>query len=121
MNSRGFTIIELTAIVAILAAIFLVSFPSILNITRKDKEKQYDDIVENLCLSGKSYIYSNMDKFSEISVVNSKIEINIKDLISYGIVESGITNPKTEEEVDNDKLIYTVLNDYSLYCEYNSK
>lgn len=121
MNSRGFTLVELIAVIIVLVAIFLVSFPSILNITRQDTEKQYDDMVETLCLAGKSYIYANMDKFPELSVANSKINVEIQDLISYGNIESNIINVKTEKTVNNDELIFTVLSDYSLDCEYNEK
>ncbi len=119
MNSRGFTLIEITAVIVILAAIFLVSFPSYLNTAKADKEKQYNDMVENLCLAGKTYIYSNMDKFKENSTVGSSIEIKVSELISYGNVEKGIKNVKTDKAVENDSLIFIVLDDNSLDCKYN--
>lgn len=118
MNNKGFTLIELTAVIIVLAAIFLVSFPSFLNITRSDEEKRYDTMVEDLCLAGKSYIYANMDDFEGLSTVGSKIQIPIEELITYGNVDSDLKNPKTESYVKTDNLIYTVLSDYSLDCEY---
>lgn len=120
MNTRGFTLIELTAIIVVLAAIFLVSFPTFLNTSRADKEKEYDNMVDNLCMAGRTYIYSNMDDFSELSSIGSIIKISISDLIEYGNVDKNMVNVKTEKKVEKDLLIYTVLNDYSLDCEYNS-
>lgn len=119
MNGRGFTLIELTAVVIILAAIFLVSFPSLLNLAKYDKEKQYENMINDLCLAGKTYIYSNMDKFEQLSTVGSSIEINISELILYGSVEKGIKNIKTGNLIDNDLLTFIVLNDNSLDCKYN--
>ena len=55
MNNRGFTLIELTGIVLVLAAIFLLTFPALLNTTRADKEKEYNVMVENLCKAGATY------------------------------------------------------------------
>lgn len=118
MNNKAFTLIELTAVLVVLAAIFLVSFPNLLNMARSDKEKEYEDMVENLCLAGKSYIYANMDVFEGLSTVGTKIEISVDELIIYGNVDSDLTNPKTEKNVKKDTLTYTVLNDNSLDCEY---
>ena len=121
MNNRGFTLIELTAVIVVLVAIFLVSFPSFINISKSDKEKQYNNMVKDLCLSGESYIYSNVDSFEGLSTVGSKITISIEELILYGNVEKNLVNVKTEEKINNDSLIYTVLNDYSLnYYSYDS-
>lgn len=118
MNNKGFTLIELTAIVIILAAIFLVSFPNLINISRSDEEKEYENMVENLCLAGETYIYNNSTKYNELSKVNSKIFININDLIEYGSIKKNIINPNTEKKVDNNYLEYTVLADNSLSCKY---
>ena len=57
MKNKGFTMIELLAIVTVLAAILLVSFPTLINITRKDKERKYNDMVDTLCKAGETYIY----------------------------------------------------------------
>lgn len=119
MNTRGFTLIELTAVIVVLAAIFLVSFPAFLNTSRADKEKEYDNMVDDLCMAGKAYIYSNMDDFKELSTIGSKINVSISDLITYGNVDKNTVNVKTEQKIQDDTLIYTVLNDYSLECEYN--
>lgn len=118
MNNRGFTLIEITAIVVILVAIFLVSYPAYLSTAKVDKQKQYDDMVDNLCLAGETYIYSNLDMFSNISTVNEEIVLEIKTLISYGNVDANIKNPNTNNYVDNDSLKYTVESDNSLSCQY---
>lgn len=118
MNNKGFTLIELVAIVLVLAAIFLVSFPSLLNLSKKDEEKKYNSMVESLCLAGKTYIYNNESDFKSMIIPNNKIEIVISELIINEMVKNNTTNPKTNKSVENDKLIYTVLSDKSLNCEY---
>ncbi len=120
MNSQGFTLIELTAIIVVLAAIFLVSFPTLLNVTKKDSDNQYEKMKDDLCLAGKSYIYSNLGDFDEISTIGSEIKIQIQDLIEYGSIEDRI-NVNTQKSISKDLLIYTVLEDYTLDCKYNEK
>ena len=121
MNKKGFTLVELIAIIVILATIFLVSFPVLLNTAKSDENKKYNDMVENLCLAGKSYIYANMDQFQGLSTVNGQIDISIQELIDYGNIKKGIINPKTDRSIENNILTYTVLNDYSLECKYTER
>ena len=118
MNTKGFTLIELVTIILILAAIFLVSFPNFLNTAKMDEEKKYEEMEESLCLAGESYIYSNIDSFSEALTTGGRIEVSIKELIIYGNVKSDLINPKTNKKVENDNLIFTVLNNGALKCVY---
>lgn len=118
MNTKGFTLIELTAIIVVLATIFLVSFPILLNTARTDEEEKYENMLKNLCLAGESYIYANMDDFPGLSVESTQFEIEVSELIVYGIVDKDLINPQTNQTVEDDSLIYTVLADHSLNCKY---
>ena len=118
MNKKGFTLVEVVAIMVVLVGIFLVSFPTINNMMKSDEEKLYTNMVNDLCTAGKTYLYSNMDAYPELSVVDSELTINISNLINYGNVDNDLKNPKTELSVKNDKLKYVVLEDFSLTCEY---
>ena len=118
MNNRGFTLVEVVAIIVILIGIFLVSFPTIKNMVNVDNEKKYNNMVTDLCTAGKTYMYSNMDMFPTLSIVGSVIKININSLIEYGNVSKELVNPKSELSVKNDKLEYTVLGDFTLECKY---
>ncbi len=118
MEKNGFTLVELIAIIAVLAAIFLVSFPSFLNMAKDDDEKEYNEMIETICLAGRSYIYSNMSNYGELSQVGSTIDISVEKLVNYESVNGNLINIKTGKEVINDSLKYTVLDDYSLDCKY---
>ena len=116
--NKGFTLIEVIAIIVIFVGIFLISFPTLTNMAKTDNDKRYTNMVNNLCTAGKTYMYSNLDDFPELSIVSSEIEIPIVELINYGNVEKNLVNPKTELSVKNSTLKYTVLEDLSLNCEF---
>ena len=116
--NKGFTLIEVIAIIVIFVGIFLISFPTLTNIAKNDNEKMYANMVNNLCTAGKTYMYSNLDEFPELSTVGSEIELPITELMSYGNVDKDLVNPKTELSVEDRTLKYTVLEDLSLNCEF---
>lgn len=117
MYNRGFTLVELTAIIVILAIIFLISFPNLLNISKNDEKKLNESMKNDLCKAGETYIYSNLNDF-DILEEGKKIQIPIEDLIKNNLVDKNKKNPKTKNNVGQDELIYTVLTDGTLECEY---
>lgn len=118
MDNKGFTLIEVIAIMVILVGIFLVSFPVFSNMAKSEDDNKYNIMIKDLCTAGKTYIYSNLDDFPNLSNVGSQIEIKIEELIIYGSVDKKILNPKTNTSIESDTLKYIVLDDLSLDCEY---
>lgn len=117
MNNRGFTLVELIAIIVVFVAIFLVSFPALTNVTKSNENQKYDAMIKDLCIAGESYIHSNEE---ELILPNSKIYVNISSLIEYGNVNKDIINPKTNEIINGDFLIFNVFADNSMDCSYKS-
>ncbi len=118
MKNKGFTLVEVLAVIVVLAAIFLVSFPLFLNSAKKDKESKYSSMVDLLCTAGKSYIYASMGDYQELNSVGSIIQIPVQELIIYGSVSKDTKNELTGNTINDDTLKYTVLSDFSLSCEY---
>ena len=116
--NKGFTLIEVVAIMVIFVGIFLISFPTLTNMAKNDNDKSYTNMVNNLCIAGKTYMYSNLNDFPKLSTVGSEIELKVNELIIYGNVDKDLVNPKTEHSVKESALKYTVLEDLSLECEF---
>ena len=118
MKSKGFTMIELLGIITILAVILLVSFPTLINVTRRDKERQYNDLINTLCKAGETYIYDNQDIYTEIGTVGNITFVDIDELKDAGLIDKNQKNPRTGNNlVGNIK--YTVESDKSLKCYYD--
>ena len=64
MNRKGFTLIELTAVIVILGIILVVSAPSISNVYKESKLKSEEIFVERLSQSIDSYIKLNSDEIA---------------------------------------------------------
>ena len=121
LKNKGFTLIELIAIVVVLAAIFLVSFPILLGITKNTKESKYDVTVGNLCEAGKTYIANNQNKYPNATSVGAKITIPVIELVEYGVVDQDTIDPALNLSLEDSTLIYTVKDDQSLSCVFEGK
>ena len=82
---KGFTLVELLAILAILGAVILVSVPSIISTNKNSRE--------------------------ELKTVNgTAIEINTEDLVASGVIQGTLVNPKTDVQLINEPSKVNVKN-----------
>ena len=117
LKNKGFTLVELVAIIVILTTIFLVAVPTILNISKKAQNEKLKVIENVLCDAGKSYVYSNSNDYN-LTNAGDQASLFISELVEYGIVESDIKNPINHESVNDDRLIIETNDDLSLSCRY---
>lgn len=116
MNKKGFTFIELIAIILVLGAICLVSFPTILNMAKQSDKNTYEEYKKTVCLASQTYIDNDYEITDDINI----IEVSIDDLVDLGYLDSNLINPKTDKKVteENDTVIVTINSDKSLDCSY---
>ena len=120
IDSRGFTLIELVAIVALLSIIFLVSFPQFQSTIKKDQEKEYDNFITTLCESVKEYVYNSEDAkvYKDMLNTGETADIKVDRLINYDIIDPDMTNPKTGESINSGNVRVKFETDGMLTCEY---
>lgn len=95
-NKRGFTLIEITAVVLILGIIFLISFPTIERLMKKseqDKDKYNED---NIIMAAKTYL--NMHSKEYEFTDGADIEIAINKLVEDDLLDDN-------DYEDSDKIV----------------
>ncbi len=78
MNKKGFTLVELLAIIAILAIIISISVTAFSNTQQSIVEKQYQNIVNDILIKAQDYAHKNG--------FTKNITISVNDLIDKGIL-----------------------------------
>lgn len=117
MKKNGFTLIELVAVVILLVAIALLTYPAITGMIDSSKEQAYNDQISIIKEAAHRWGIKNVNKLSETEVT----VVTINDLIIGGYIdktENGILiDPRNNEEIKGCVTItYTsVFNQY----EYN--
>ena len=114
-NKKGFTLVELIAVVAFIAVVVLIATPNIINQIKRNKKNRYQEFMGDLCLAAEAYI-NHTDKANELQDTNDYIILNISDLIAGGYVKSTLKNPETDERVADSSLQVILNSDKSYSC-----
>lgn len=68
-NNKGFTLVELLAVILILGALAIIAMPSITKYFAKSNEEIRNTLEKNLELAAKDYVIDNEEDVSYVSVI----------------------------------------------------
>ena len=106
---KGFTLIEMLGIIAVLAVVLLVTFPVLNNSLKKMQEDKNKNFMNNLKISAEAYAQTTQNNSLKDK---GSITITIKDLYEAGLL-------KGQNNIDmNDKIIVTKKEDGTLRYYY---
>ncbi|MEI3529752.1 MAG: type II secretion system protein [Bacilli bacterium] len=103
---KGFTLVELLAVLVILAIIATISFPIVSNVLEKSEKKAYDQQIKEFEKAAKNFETNNSNLLIQIDE-NDEIQ-NISCYISLDTLKAGgyledkeIINPMDDSSMDN--------------------
>lgn len=99
MNKKGYTLIELLAVLSIIAVILLIAIPSVTRQLSGIEDNNYKQFKQNIYLAAESYINGNPDEFINLKETNGEACIEIEDLVYEGWIKSNMNNPKTNKKI----------------------
>ncbi|MEG1146127.1 MAG: hypothetical protein RSE21_01695 [Bacilli bacterium] len=97
---KGFTLIELLAIIIIMGTISILSFSSITDTIRKNKEKEIKVFEKNIFTAAELYITANLDSYKNLDEIDNIEKIKVKDLVESGYLNRTINNPTNIQLLD---------------------
>ena len=125
-SKKGFTLVELLAVIVILITITLMAVPTVLRLIKKNREIAYETKLDTILRQAKQYARDNEDFLyasnkKYIQYVCNSITVKqlldagyLKELSSNGGNSIHIKNPKTGENMDDLSIIvYINSNDPS--------
>ena len=121
MQKNGFTLIEITVTVLLLAILTVFIVPKMNSIISKNKDKACNSIITSIEEAAKNYTYLNTYVVDNAITNNYYFEITLLDLQKEGLLKVELENPYTNENIPNTNkvkitkkgniYIYTYLGD----------
>lgn len=124
LNSRGLTLVELMAVISILAVIALIVTPNILGSIRKSRQGLYDTQLDNIISAAKNWAADEIERkhclicvpdagstvteteclknggegCSEASAASGKtLSVYLSEMQDNGYIKEDLENPKTDQ------------------------
>lgn len=105
---KGFTLVELLAIITIMGLIALIAIPTVVTMIKNSRKDLCETEVKNIISSAKNWAGNNMDLLPE---ENESITVSIETLKEKGYLSSDLNNPLNGELIeDQDRLEVTIYN-----------
>lgn len=121
MNKKGFTLVEVLAIIVILGVIMLVVAPSIFNITQNSKQKANKDLMKTIENAGNLYVAAHLSAMQTAVSQNRVYTIQLQTLMDEGFLTTKLKNPITNATIDATKKINVYLSNLSASGDASSQ
>lgn len=103
MKDRGFTLVEILAVITLIGVLALITIPTIDVVIKSTREKGYENQKEVILSAAKDYGASNMMDLPTVD--GDYVYITLGDLKLGGFIEVDVINPINEMCISNDTVI----------------
>ena len=110
MRKNGFTMVELIAIVVIMACILLIVLPALNNTIKNSEEKKKEEALNNIYMAAENYLMANYDNY-KIDNSGDVTYVYIIDLISNNYMSIDTLNPNNDSTFSNKDVVKITRND----------
>ena len=108
-NKKGFTLIELVAVVALLAITGLVVVMSITKQLTDQEDKNYGLYKETILSAAELYMEPRRNLYPELEKIGDSTYITAKDIIGADLLDKDLENPRTDEAIDKNTRIKVTI------------
>lgn len=127
-NKKGFTLVELLAVIVILALISVMASTGIINLSKKSKENMYCAKLEMISGIARDYAVKyeyELNQSNEYYNGYKSLNIKVSDLISSGKLEpdkdNKVINPVDDSSLnDKEIILYLKNNQINVYIDSNN-
>ena len=109
--NKGFTLVELLAVIVILSLLAALASTSVTKIVKDSKSDLYDSELVSIKSAAEAWGASNPNKLPDTGYCKY---ITLKELKESGLLDESIINPKTNKEFDND-MVVKITNKKTVY------
>ena len=116
MNKKGFTLIEMLTVVAILSIVFVVFMPKINTAFKESRADQLQEVREMVAMATEVYLDSKCGEDQmDLLLETEEVTIYLNSISECGLIDEKVYNPVSGEYVDLYKeYIVATINEIGL-------
>lgn len=116
-NKKGFTFIELLAVIALIGVLVIIAIPTLLTVKNR--------INERLANTKKELLLSAAELYAQDNGKNSNLTVTVRQLIDSNYIEADIKSGEDDCTNENgcivDPYVEVILDDVEILVEYSNK
>ncbi|MBO4245185.1 MAG: hypothetical protein J5892_00385 [Bacilli bacterium] len=116
MKKNGFTIAELLVTLGLIAIMGLIIVNNVVALSNRQDEKEYEEFKSRV--EKAACVYAGLDE-NNAECGNKTCIVSVGTLISEGLIEDYVVNPKTQTEVDTSVNVYVKYENGKRTCYYS--
>lgn len=118
MKNKGFTLVEMITVIALLAIIGMISIPVVEGVIKRSKDRVYETQLEEIKSGAKKYATEYIENIS--SVDGGQTIVCLSKLKELGYLENTkIVDPRTDLAMDGGIIITYIASSKNYKYEYN--
>lgn len=120
MKNKGFTLVELLAVLVLLSVIFILTIPSVTKVINSSKDTAYQKQINTILTAAYDWSLKNINILPE---KDKKVFVTLSELKINGLIDANIINTDTREPFPDD-LVISITNvgsNYKNKDEYSKK
>ncbi len=99
MKKKGFTLVELLAVIVILSLVLVIAVPSVNKYIKQSKEKAYDAQISTIIEAAQAYASTNLELLPNRE--NISVKVTLGQLKSSGLIKEEVKNPNDDKYFDD--------------------
>lgn len=103
MKDRGFTLVEVLAIIVVLGIIATIATPIVQTTIKQNREKMYNVIKNQLIDTSKDWAAKNASRLPDTE--GESVEITLGELKTSGLLRINVSNPNTNKIFSNESYV----------------
>lgn len=120
MNKKGFTLIELVTVIALLSIVGIIMVPKINSAIKTSRADQLEDVRKEVADATHVYLNSKCGKEAYKALLeNDNVKIYLSNICDCGLIDSNIYNPVSGDYFNVDNEYITVIIDEVGMIDYS--
>lgn len=117
MKNKGFTLVEIMAVLVIMGILLLVTVPSIFNSIDKKKKREHEKIINEIKNAAELYVTQNEDVMNFLNSTGN-IGISYSTLVTESLIDGNQLDPLTSKPWNSNTYVNIKKEGKSMVSEY---